>query len=67
VYLLCSTDVDGQLGNSANVAAATTPTACNDACDAQSACLAYWLSASSNNGTWQCKLLAGEFRKGELL
>lgn len=57
-------DVDGQLGNSATMEAAASPTACSDACDAQSACLAYWVSA---NATWQCKLLAGEFRRGGFL
>jgi hypothetical protein len=58
-------DVDGKLGNGATIEAATSPVACNNACDAQSACLAYWVTANSDR-TWQCKLLAGEFRKGEL-
>jgi hypothetical protein len=55
---------DAQLGNSATLEAANNPSQCKDACDAQSACLGYWVSAGSA-ASWQCRLLGGEFRRGE--
>ncbi|WIA41051.1 hypothetical protein OEZ86_004687 [Tetradesmus obliquus] len=54
---------DAQLGNSAAIESATIPSKCRDACDAQSACLGYWVSAGSAD-SWQCRLMAGEYRKG---